>query len=438
MSVTAPVSNVSIMDAGPISGLQVRTLLLCCLVAVLDGNDTQIMGVGAPYIAAALHVPPSAMGWALSGSWLGAAAGALVFGRVADKFGRKPMLLAAVFLFSVFTSLTPLASTLTELTAYRILTGIGLGGATPCFIALASEYAPARLRGSLVSAVWAAFPLGLLVGGLSNGWMLTKYEWPIIFYVGGVASLLLVVVLAGLLPESLAFLLIRERDSLRTRRILAQVAPGYVPTQPVTVPSSASTGGSGLSQLTASGRLLATLCIWVILFACFGTTASMSWIPTILLQHGVSGPAAAVAVSSLGLGALLGMVVAGRIVDLYGAARGLVVPMIIGAGATAAAGFWPASPTVTAIFVGLVGALVGMGASGGIALTALVYPIEIRSTGAGWGMGLGRLGQFAVPAIFAVMLGAHWATGTIFLLLAILPLIGALAALFVQRRHVAV
>ena len=403
--------NATGMESGPLkseslTGAQVRTLLLCCLVAVLDGNDTQLMGIGAPSIASALHVPPSVMGWAISGSWLGAAGGALVFGRAADRFGRKPVLLAAVLLFSLFTLLTPLANTMTALTAYRVLAGIGLGGATPCFIALAAAAAPVRLRGTVTSVVWAAFPLGLLMGALGNGWLLANYEWHNMFYCGGIASLLVAGGVAISLREPAAGLASRE-----------------------------ATGGSGLAELTASGRMRATLCIWAILFTTFGTTASMSWVPTILQQHGVSRAAAAIASSSLGFGALLGMVVAGRVVDRFGAARGLVVPMLLGAVATAAVGVWPGSPTITAAFVGLVGLLVGLGASGGIALTALVYPANIRSTGAGWGMGLGRLGQFAMPGAFALLLAQQWEAATIFLILAALPMLGAIAALFVQRSR---
>ena len=222
----SPESGMSFLDNRPMSGLQIRTLILCALVGMLDGNDTQVMGIAAPSIAAALHVPPSAMGWAISGSWVGAAIGAVVLGAIADRAGRKPVLVAAVLAFGLFTLLTPLADNLPLLVAFRVLAGIGLGGATPCFLSLASEYTPARWRASIVSLVWAAFPLGILIGGLSNGWMLSRLSWHFAFYAGGVTPLVMALLLLTLLPESIGFLLLRRPGDRRVARILAAIAPG--------------------------------------------------------------------------------------------------------------------------------------------------------------------------------------------------------------------
>ena len=217
----SPDTGASFLDDRPLSGLQVRTLVLCALVGVLDGNDTQVMGIGAPSIAAALHVAPSAMGWAISGSWVGAAVGAVGLGGIADRIGRKPVLIAAVLVFGLFTLLTPFADNLPMLVALRVLAGIGLGGATPCFLSLASEYTPARWRASVVSLVWAAFPLGILIGGLSNGWMLSHLSWHYAFYVGGAVPVFLAVLLLVLLPESIGFLLVRRPDRNRSSGLAA-------------------------------------------------------------------------------------------------------------------------------------------------------------------------------------------------------------------------
>ena len=185
----------------------------------------------------------------------------------------------------------------------------------------------------------------------------------------------------------------------------------------------------GIAELLRGGRSSATLCDWLLLFTCFGTTAAMLWVPTILRQHGVSLSAAAVASSSLGFGALLGIAVAGTLVDRFGAARALVGPVLLGAAAAALSGFGAGSAVAMSISMALVGALVGLGASGGIALIPLIYPVAMRSTGAGWSMGFGRLGQVIVPAAFAVLLARHWDAVSIFLALGTMPLIGAFAAL---------
>src|SRR5260221_4596530 len=214
-----------VIDESPVSRIQLRAWILCGLVAMLDGNDTLLIGLGAPSLATALKVAPSAMAWAISGSWLGAAVGAIVFGWLADRFGRRTILIIAVLVFGIFTVATPFAPTLASLVGIRVLTGIGLGGATPCFIALASEYTPARVRGTVVSLVWAAFPLGIVVGGLANAWLLARYSWEAVFIVGGAVSLLVAVLLLAALPESPAFLLKRATGIEAARRILAKIAP---------------------------------------------------------------------------------------------------------------------------------------------------------------------------------------------------------------------
>jgi AAHS family 4-hydroxybenzoate transporter-like MFS transporter len=419
------------VEAEGISALAIRALVFCGLVGLLDGNDTGIMSIGIPGLASILHLPSSALGWAVSGSFLGAAIGALAFGSLGDRFGRKRMLVAAAILFGVFTVLTPLATSLDQLVVLRIMAGIGLGGATPCFITLSSEYSPARLRGTIVSLIWASFPLGLLLGGLFSGLMLTRYSWEVIFYVGGGVSLLIALAMMIALPESLDFLIARPDRHEEARRIMTQLGYDARAQQAMLdeVKTAAKPAAAGPGTLVREGRLRATLCLWVILFAAFGTTACMSWVPTLLRQHGVNLASAAVASSFLGVGALLGMIIAGRLVDRFGAVRALTGPLLIGAGATAMLGYSVASSVAASIAVGLVGAFVGLGASGAIALVALTYPSAMRSTGAGWAMGMARLGQVIMPGLFAVLMGMQWSAELIFALLAICPVIAAVAAL---------
>lgn len=429
---SSPGAGASFLDNRPLSGLQITTLILCAAVAMLDGNDTQVIGIGAPPIAAALHIAPSAMGWAISGSWVGAAIGSVVLGSVADRVGRKPVMIMAVLLFGVFTLLTPFATSLPMLVAIRVLACIGLGGATPCFLSLASEYTPVRWRATVVSLVYAAFPLGILVGGLGNGWILSRFSWHCMFYVGGAAPIVMALVLLALLPESIGLLLLRRPADRQTARIVAAIAPGLAPQAAARVAAGSlppPRRAAGLADLFRSGRATATLSLWLVLFACFGTTASTVWLPTILQQNGVSLAGAAVAASFVGLGSLLGFVAAGQLIDRFGLVRALVGPLVAGAAATAALGIWPGSAPAEAVFVALVGALVGLGVSGGVSLVTLVYPTTMRSTAAGWAVGLGRAGQVTIPGLFAVLLHGGWSAQGIFAALGLMPLVAAAATL---------
>ena len=190
---TAPVfRNVeiaSLIDDRPIGALQIRVFVLCALVALLDGVDSQAIGVAGPLIAVQLKMSPGTFSWAYSAGLFGATIGALMFGPIADYFGRKPTLIFATALFATFTCLTALADTFPVLVTYRLIAGLGLGGATPCFITLSAEFAPKHRRAMLVSLLWAGYPAGNAVGGFTTSYVVSHFPWQTVFYVAGFPSL---------------------------------------------------------------------------------------------------------------------------------------------------------------------------------------------------------------------------------------------------------
>jgi AAHS family 4-hydroxybenzoate transporter-like MFS transporter len=217
-----------LIDDGRLSRFQIGTIICCALVSALDGIDTQSIGVAAPFIADGLGFKVADFGPIFSAALLGATVGAATFGPLADRLGRKTLLIVACVLFGFFTILTASANSVPALMIFRVLAGVGLGGATPCFIALTSEYAPARLRATLVTVMWSAFPLGAMLGGLLNSYLITQLGWRAIFYIGGVAPLLLALVLFLYLPESIKFLLVRRNDAKAVARIVARFRSALV------------------------------------------------------------------------------------------------------------------------------------------------------------------------------------------------------------------
>src|SRR5271170_5630635 len=190
---TNAINVTRLIDDGPLSPFQIGTIVCCALVSALDGIDSQSIGVAAPFIADGLGIKIANFGPIFSSALLGATLGAASFGPLADRLGRKTLLIVAAVLFGAFTVLTALADSVPVLMIFRVLAGVGLGGATPCFIALTSEYAPARLRATLVTVMWSAFPFGGMIGGLLNSYLLTKMGWQAIFYIGGVVPLVIAV-----------------------------------------------------------------------------------------------------------------------------------------------------------------------------------------------------------------------------------------------------
>ena len=213
---SAKVDVVDLIDRHPVTGFQIGVLILCMLVAALDGFDTQAIGYTAPAIAHAINLPMPKFGQVGSAGLLGAALGALSFGPLADIFGRKWFMIVAMIVFAVFSYLTSQSTSLDELLAYRVFAGLGLGGVTPAFLAMGAELAPKRLRDVFVTVLFASFPGGGLIGSLTSAWLIPAFGWQSVFYIGAVAPLVIAVILIIWLPESAKS---RLAPSLSRRRI---------------------------------------------------------------------------------------------------------------------------------------------------------------------------------------------------------------------------
>ncbi len=435
---TAPsvVDAGALVDSAKLSPLQFRIFALCGLVAVLDGMDTFSIGVAAPSIAANLAMKLSSFGPVFSAALFGATLGAFAFGPLADRFGRKALLVLAVLLFSAFTFLTALANSYGTLIAVRFLAGLGLGGATPCFLTLAAEYAPARMRAAVTSALWAGFPLGGMIGSFLNGWLIARYDWPSLFYVGGVAPLAVALLIALLVPESVRYLATQAGSGARVGAILARIVPataGTIHGGTRFTTTERPLPGVPVRHLFTQGRALATPLLWVPFFMAFGVlVVVVLWTPALLRQAGMPAPDAAFVVAIHGAGGFVGMAAAGRLFDRFGMAA-LVPAFLLGAVFTLLLGHVGNSVALAATCDGLIGVCVGVGASGMIAMAAVVYPTAIRSAGIGWAMGMGRLGQVCAPLLVGALLTAGWTVEGVFLVVAVAPLFAALVAPVAQR-----
>src|SRR5258708_3204684 len=154
---------------------------LCACVAMVDGFDTQSIALAAPDIAMAWHVKPAAFGVVFGAGLLGSLLGALGFGALADRFGRKPSLLAAILSFAIVSLSTPFTTSVQSLTLVRLVTGLGLGGALPAVISITSEYAPKRLRATVVAVIFCGFPLGAVIGGITAAGLIPAFCWASLF-----------------------------------------------------------------------------------------------------------------------------------------------------------------------------------------------------------------------------------------------------------------
>jgi AAHS family 4-hydroxybenzoate transporter-like MFS transporter len=371
--------RVAAPDEAVLTGLQIRVGLLCALIQMLDGYDLSAIGLAVPALIKAWGLPPAAFTLAFALSSVGIMVGAMLSGPVADRFGRKPVLLASVALFGVFSLLSAFATSLDMLVALRFLTGIGIGGAMPTTVALTSDYAPARRRTSLVMFMFTGNTIGAFAAGQIAALILPGWGWQGIFYVGGVAPLAMLLVLPFVLPESPQF-----RDGARPTSAKANPVLGLL-----------------------EGRLAtSTLMLWAIFLINLLNMYLISyWLPTVLNLGGLTPAEAAFSASYYSAGAILSTLLLGPLITRFGAERVLGLSLTLGAICIGVVALVPLPYVATMLLLccaggGFVGSQLGLNG-----FAAAVYPVAMRSTGIGWALGVGRLGGIAGPIVGGALLG---------------------------------
>jgi AAHS family 4-hydroxybenzoate transporter-like MFS transporter len=313
-------SNVDIaavIDRMPLGRLQWLTIILCGLVAILDGFDTQAIAFVAPLIARDLQLEMAAFGPVFGAGLLGLTVGALALGPAADRWGRKPVIITSTLIFGLFALLTPIADSLNALMLMRFLTGLGLGGAMPNIIALTSEYAPKAKRATLVTLMFCGFPLGAVLGGLLSAQLMANFGWQVVFYLGGILPLALLPALLLWLPESIRYLVARGSGQDRPLAILRRLDPagGYGDGTRCVLPEETVTG-SPIAQLLTQGRAFGTGLLWIVFFCNLLILYFLiNWLPSVLQQAGMPIERAIIATVVLNAGGIIGGLTLGQLVD---------------------------------------------------------------------------------------------------------------------------
>ncbi|MCY1400291.1 3-(3-hydroxy-phenyl)propionate transporter [compost metagenome] len=386
------------------------TIALCFAVAVLEGIDFQAPGIAARGMAAAFELDKLQMGWVFSAGILGLLPGALVGGWMADRIGRKRVLIASVALFGIFSIATAHAWELYSLMGARLLTGVGLGAALPNLIALCSEAAGERLRGTAVSLMYCGVPLGAASAAMI-GIVGFFDDWTVPFYVGGVLPLLVLPLLVLWLPESAAF---RAKQASSSQQVRVPVVQG----------------------LFHNGAALPTVLLWVAYFFTLMVVYMLiSWLPSLLVGQGFSGVQASWVIFSLQIGATLGTLMLGVLMNTL---RPLAIAGLIYIGLLAALAALGIAESFASMLVA--GFAAGVFATGGqgvlYALAPLFYRTEVRATGVGSAVAVGRLGAMSGPLVAGKMLALG--TGTAGVMIASAPglVVAGIAVfyLFVRSR----
>jgi MFS transporter, AAHS family, 4-hydroxybenzoate transporter len=417
-----------VLDRSNVSTFQIGIFVLCALCLIMDGFDVQALGPVAPAIIQEWHVPPAQIGLAISAALVGILIGSILFSMIADKVGRRPVLIFATLFFSVVTLMTSQVHSIGELRTIRFFAGMGLGGIMPNSVALVGEYSPRRLRVLLMIVVTNGFNVGAAIAGLVSAWMIPAFGWRSVFLVGGAIPAVIGVLMLLFLPESLQFLALRGTATAKLAKWIRRIDPTIAVDAGTkyTVPEQKG-GGVPILHLFTEGRAVGTLLLWTINFMnLLNLYFLANWLPTVVNAAFGSIALGAYAALSLQVGGVIGTFLFSWLVErigfipVLGTAFAIACVMIALIGQPALA----LTPLFILVFVAGFCVVGGQGAIN--ALAATYYPTNLRSTGVGSGLGVGRIGGIAGPSIAGMLLGMGWMPRDLFYAAAVPALISAL------------
>ncbi len=429
-----------IIDNGRVSGQQILVIGLCMFFNMLDGFDITAMAVVATAVSGELALTADKLGWVFSFALAGMMAGAMFLAPVSDLIGRRRMIIVSIALVGVSIMLTAQATSLVEFIVLRFISGLGAGAMLASQATLAAEYSPERFRALSVALVTSGYPLGAMCTSLVANMVMPEFGWRGMFWFGGGLTFAMTLVAWLLIPESLKFLIERRpRDALRrANQVLGKLKKPLLSTMPaVTAESSSERRGLARTMLLLVDvrHRRVTLTLWTTFFLCFAALYFlMSWIPKLMVDAGYSESVGRDAFFLFNFGGVIGIYLLGGL-----STRFKLTNLIFGLLALSAAGMviFALSPGEKNLLLALI-FVVGLCQQGGFtglySAAAKAYPTEIRSTGIGWCIGLGRSGAVIGPAVAGYLIYFGFDMSANFILFAIPMAIGGFVAYTLHIR----
>jgi MFS transporter, AAHS family, 4-hydroxybenzoate transporter len=419
------------------SVFQWTVFALCFFIVLLDGFDTAAIGYIAPSLIKEWAVTRSALAPLLSAALFGLAAGALSAGPLADRFGRKLVLIVSVLVFGVACLGSAFSVDLNQLTILRFVTGLGLGAAMPNAVTLMSEYCPDRRRATLTNAMFCGFPLGAAFGGFLAAWMIPLWGWRSVLLLGGTVPLVLMVLLVVFLPESVRYMVANSQPVERIRAVLARISASAAQASAFVMTESAKATGakSGAGVVLSPAYRVGSAMLWLAYF--MGLVifyALINWMPILFKDAGLNAKDATLISALFPLGGV-GAIFFGWLMDRFNANRIIAVGYAATAVAVYAIGQTAGNLGMLVVVVFVAGTLMNTAQSSMPALAAGFYPTQGRATGVAWMLGIGRFGGIAGSFLVAELARRQLDLASIFTIVAIPGLIAAAALLVKQFAH---
>lgn len=421
-----------IIDGSKFNNFHFLLLLWCASIIVFDGYDLVIYGSVVPVLMQEWNLTAIQTGAIGSYTLIGMMVGALIFGPLADKIGRKKVIIICVTVFSTFTLLAGFSQGPTSFSVYRFLAGIGLGGVMPNVIALMTDYAPKFIRNTLVSMVFIGYSIGGILAAIF-GIIFTPTIWQAVFWIGGL-PLLLIPLMIKTLPESINYLLKKEKYK-QLGKILQKIEPHHQPRATYKNEEVETKKSMPVIKLFEKKRGLSTLMFWCANFMClFMIYGLNTWLPKLMSNAGFPLGSSITFLLIIHLGAIVGTLIGGNLADKISIKKVLIFYNLLGGLSIFLLGF-SSNSLILYSLVFIAGA--GIIGSQNIANSYIsqYYPAYIRSTGSGMAFGIGRIGAIIGPTLGGIMLAMNVTLLTNFLVFAIPGVIAAIAILLVQEQY---
>lgn len=410
-----------IIDHSPVGQLHRGIFTLCALCMIMDGFDVQALGYVAPALTREWGIQPAQLGPVFGAGNLGVLIGQLSFTVLADRIGRRPVLIAGTLLFAAATLATSRAADLSELLVIRLVAGVGMGSIIPNATALVGEFSPIRVRIAWMTWLGIGFTAGAAIGGFAATWLIPAFGWRSVFYIGGTVPLLLAAAMVVWLPESLRWLALHGRRHEYVARWLRRVDPtAQTDRRTQFTVREEIKAGVPVAHLFGDRRAAATLLLWVVNFMnLFNLFSLANWLPTVATRAGYSPSTAVLIGTTLQVGGTLSPFLLTHVILRKGFVPVLTVTFAVAALSVALIGYPGLSLPMTMAVVFVAGATI-VGAQPSLnALAGTFYPTYLRSTGVGWALGIGRAGSIVGPVMAGQFLARAWSTSDIFLALAV-------------------
>ena len=426
------------IDKGSITSQQILVVALCFLFNMLDGFDITAMAVVASSVSLDLNLTDDLLGWIFSFALAGMMVGAMILAPMADIIGRRALIILSLILVGLSIFLTSKADNLTLFILLRFISGMGAGALLACQASLAAEYSPEKYRAMSVALVTAGYPTGAMMTSVVAGYILPDYGWRAMFVFGGTITLGMVIVAWLMIPESLKYLLEKRPTNAleKINRILQKLKHSPIEQLPELIKNdeNKTTLLSNMRMLLSPAYRRLSLTLWTAFFCAFGTLYFlMSWIPKLMENAGYDLSAGRDAFLLFNLGGVIGIYLLGFL-SIKLKLTNLIFNLSIASAISMIVFAYAPNELNTLLFLLLVIGILQQSAFTGLyGVAAKAYPTEIRSTGVGWAIGLGRTGAVVGPALAGYLILAGYDMSANFIFFSI-PMV--ICGLIAYRLHI--